>query len=508
MKLQKLLLIVWLGAVCGIASAAPVAYQPSTNAPPAPLREFRAAWVATVNNIDWPSRPGLPVTQQKAELLNILDHAAQLHLNALVFQVRPASDALYASKLEPWSEFLSGHMGVAPRPFYDPLQFAVEESHKRGLELHAWFNPFRARYSTSASAASIDHILRAHPELVRHYGRETWLDPGEPLVQEHFLRVVLDVLRRYDVDGIHLDDYFYPYPQKDVSGRLIEFPDSATYRKYTQAGGKLARDDWRRENINRFVRKIYAAIKNEKAHVKFGISPFGIWRPGFPQQIRGFDPYAQIYADSRKWLTEGWVDYFVPQLYWAIDAKEQSYPVLLKWWREQNVQQRHIWPGNSISRVGPVRKPEEIVNQVKLTREQSGPAAGNVFWNFKPLLENRGGIFDLLQKGPYSEPALVPASPWLANLDLPAPHLEFHSGLASSKFSWKLDGVANPWLWLCQTRHGDKWSTEVLPADHHTLSAKKGAEPDIFALTPIDRCGNAGKTAIIERPPRTESAAR
>lgn len=218
-------------------------------APPEPMREFRGAWIATVANIDWPSKPGLPVAQQKAELIALLDRAAQLHFNAIIFQVRPACDAMYASSLEPWSEYLTGTQGQAPEPFYDPLAFAIEEAHKRGLELHAWFNPYRARHLKAKSPVAPNHISQTHPEWVRKYGGQLWLDPGEPGVREHILRVVLDVVNRYDVDGVQFDDYFYPTPEKDADGHEIDFPDEASWKKYGEATG-LSRDDWRRENVN------------------------------------------------------------------------------------------------------------------------------------------------------------------------------------------------------------------------------------------------------------------
>jgi len=319
-----------LAAISAAVASPPAGYQPSSVVPPAPLREFRAAWIATVGNIDWPSRKTLSTQEQKAELLAILDRAAQLKLNALIFQVRPACDALYASRIEPWSEYLTSTMGQPPEPFYDPLDFAVEEAHKRGLELHAWFNPYRARLLAAGSPAAPNHVSKTRPQLVRQYGKYLWLDPGERAVQDYSLSVIMDVVNRYDVDGIHFDDYFYPYKEKDAEGKELDFPDDASWRRFG-AGGKLSRDDWRRENVNLFIERVYKSIKAAKPWVKFGISPFGIWRPGNPPQIKGFDAFAELYADSRKWLANGWVDYFAPQLYWPIDPPDQSFPVLLRW---------------------------------------------------------------------------------------------------------------------------------------------------------------------------------
>jgi uncharacterized lipoprotein YddW (UPF0748 family) len=383
-------------------------------------REFRGAWIATVANIDWPSRPGLPVQEQQAELIALLARAQEIRLNAIIFQVRPACDAFYASELEPWSEFLTGQMGLAPEPFYDPLAFAIEEAHKRGIELHAWFNPYRARHNTPLGEASADHISQTNPELVRTYGKFLWMDPADPAVQERSRAVIRDVVRRYDVDGIHFDDYFYPYQIQDDNGNVIDFPDTETWEKYQASGGMLSRNDWRRENVNTFIRDVYADIKAEKPQVLFGISPFGIWRPGNPPQIQGLDAYDTLYADARKWFHEGWVDYLTPQLYWAIDPPAQSFPVLLQWWAEQNTHNRHLWIGLFTSRVlgDPAKAwaPEEIARQIELTQAHPG-ASGTVHFSMKSLTRENSPVGDLLAQGVYAEPADVPSSPWLKGGD-------------------------------------------------------------------------------------------
>ena len=365
--------------------------------------EFRAAWVATVYNLDWPSKPGLPSGQQQAELRALLDRAAELKLNAILLQVRPACDALYASKLEPWSHFLTGKMGAPPEPYYDPLAFAVKEAHARGLQLHAWFNPFRA-LANVVHPTSANHVSKMHAEWVRRYGAQLWLDPGEPEARAYAIEVMLDVVRRYDVDGVHIDDYFYPYPIKGG----VDFPDETTWRRY--AGG-ANRGDWRRENVNRFVEALYRGIKREKPSVKFGISPFGIWRPGVPATTEAqLDAYGQLYADARKWLQEGWCDYLSPQLYWSIAPAKQSFPVLLDWWRSQSTSVRPVWPGIAVDRIGPTRPATEIERQIELARQNtpSGTSPGHIHWSMKSLLRNRGGISDLLGRGVYREKAAVP----------------------------------------------------------------------------------------------------
>jgi len=258
-------------------------------------------WIATVGNIDWPSKPGLPVAQQQAELRGLLDDARKLNLNVVILQVRPGCDALYASRFEPWSEYLSGRMGQAPSPKWDPLQFACDEAHARGLELHAWVNPFRARYQEARSPISADHVSRTHPGWVVNYGSYLWLDPGLPEARDWSLRVITDIVRRYDVDGLHIDDYFYPYPEKD-GAVLIPFPDDASYARYRRDGGRLERDDWRRGNVDGFVERLDAAVHAEKPWVKFGISPFGIWRPGSPGRWRR-GPKGAVPTRSRRRTT-------------------------------------------------------------------------------------------------------------------------------------------------------------------------------------------------------------
>jgi uncharacterized lipoprotein YddW (UPF0748 family) len=497
------LTVLWL--LANVLCANGATYEPSNITPPWPMREYRAAWVATVGNIDWPSQKGLRTSEQKAELLAILDRAAQLRLNVVIFQVRPACDALYASQLEPWSEYLTGRMGEAPAPFYDPLAFAIEEAHKRGLELHAWFNPYRAGHPSAKSAVAPNHITRTHPELVRHYGTQVWLDPGEKAVQEYSLSVVMDVVRRYDLDGVHFDDYFYPYKETNSAGIEMEFPDESSFRRYAAAGGKLNRDDWRRENVNVLIERTYRSIKAAKPWVKFGVSPFGIWRPGYPAQIKGFDAYEKIYADSRKWLVNGWVDYLAPQLYWSIASREQSFPALLSWWAAQNSRHRHLMPGLDATKTVPSRRTErpatwkadEILSQIRIIRKQKD-ADGEVFWNIGSLQRN-DGLAGILQNDVYAEPALAPASPWLGNAGLGKPRLSVSGGDSGERTqaTWTTSVGGQPWLWLLQTGSGGKWKTEILPRDKLTGSCL--AQAELVAISPVDRYGNVGPAAVAVR---------
>ncbi len=482
----------WL--VPAMLFAAGTTYVPTDVTPPKPPREFRGAWIATVVNIDWPSKSGLSVTEQKAELTALLNHVAQLKLNAVVFQVRPSADAMYASPIEPWSEYLTGTMGKAPQPFYDPLAFAIKEAHERGLELHAWFNPFRVSLLQAKSPIAPNHISRTHPELVRKYGNQLWLDPGESAAREYALRVVMDVVRRYNVDGVQFDDYFYPYPEKDAEGRELNFPDDTSWQKYGVPSG-LSRDDWRRANVNQFIQSVYYSIKAMKPWVKFGISPFGIWRPGFPRQIQGLDAYAKIYADSRLWLANGWLDYCAPQLYWPIDQKEQSFPALLKWWSEQNARHRHLWPGLNAAGVGEKFTAAEIARQIEIVRDQPG-ASGEIFFHLQNLIGNPA--LAAIIHAQYPRPALVPASPWLDSIPPDKPKLTIGESRTGLRFQWNTSGGEPSWLWVLQFRANEVWTTEILPANE-TTRIFFNSEPDVISIGAVDRTGNLSPPAALKK---------
>jgi uncharacterized lipoprotein YddW (UPF0748 family) len=454
----------------------------SADSPPV-KREFRAVWVATVGNIDWPSKKGLSADEQKKEMVALLDRFKELNFNAVVLQVRPMCDALYDSKLEPWSEYLTGEQGKSPG--YDPLTFAVEEAHKRGLELHAWFNPYRAAGPTSKSEPAANHLTKTRPDLAKEYGKHHWLNPTHPVVQKHSLAVMLDVVMRYDIDGVHMDDYFYPYAEKDAAGAEIPFPDDDTWDLYQQAAGKLSRDDWRRDAVNRFVRQLYADVKAAKPWVKVGISPFGIWRPGNPEGIEGFDQYAKLYADARLWLRQGWVDYFTPQLYWPINQEKQSYPKLLEWWSGQNVKHRHLWPGNAPYRVAGKGWPvKEVADQIELTRKLG--AGGNVHFSAKPILKDPDGLGTMFAKV-YAEPALVPASPWLGGKKPEKPGVV---DAGDQAFLPLITLHENTRFVVVRSRTGDAWTTKILVADgSKPLSLSLKERPDEFVVTAVSRNG-------------------
>jgi uncharacterized lipoprotein YddW (UPF0748 family) len=399
------------------------------------------------------------------------------------------SDALYPSAIEPWSEYLTGTQGRTPEPFYDPLALAIAEAHKRGLELHAWFNPFRAGHPESKSPPAPNHISRTHPELVRHYGRQTVLDPGEPEAQARALAVVLDVLKRYDVDGVVIDDYFYPYPEKNSAGQDIDFPDEASWGKYGVQTG-LSRDDWRRDNVNRFVQKLSQEIKAAKPWVQFGVSPFGIWRPKNPPQIAGMDAYEKIYADSRKWLVNGWVDYLAPQLYWPIATREQSFPALFNWWEAQNFDDRHVWPALADSSVGTKFPVTEIPHQIQITRQRSDP--GTVHYHLRSILDNPA--LDAAVQAQYAQPALVPVSPWLAEPPPLKPKLTVDTGQSSAHIRWENPGEMPRW-WLLQCRANGIWTMQIFPASQMDCYLDNGI-PGAICVRAVDRLGNLSEPAV------------
>ena len=514
--------------VVALVLAATISRAQAPDAPPEIRREFRGAWIASVANIDWPSRPGLSTWQQQSELIAILDRLVELNMNAAVLQVRPAADALYQSRYEPWSAYLTGLEGRAPVPFYDPLAFAVAAAHARGLELHAWFNPYRARHPSAKSDHARSHISVAHPELVRTYGKYEWMDPGEPAVIAQTLRVMLDVVRRYDVDGIHIDDYFYPYPELGKDSLPMSFPDSTSYAAYQRRGGKLQRDDWRRHNVDTLIQQIYVRTKALKPWVKVGISPFGIWRPGNPASIKGFDSYDKLYGDSRKWLREGWVDYFTPQLYWPIAQTLQSYPVLLDWWLGENVKGRHIWVGNNSSRAagGGANWPSEELNaQVRATRDAH--ATGNIFFSMRSLMPANtvrrdsvlvgvatqppppsaaAAIADRLRSDLYAEPALVPAMPWLSRAVPAAPKASLTRDRETGELVVNISPAGrNTAWWTVQAFNNGVWHSWVLPAygdvtnssAHSARQIVAGHAPVRVIVTALDRFGSASLPRVL-----------
>ena len=477
----------WLGAAGALGlSACTTLPRPAgvagleTLQAPAIPREFRAAWVATVANIDWPSRKGLSTPEQQAEVRATVALAASLGLNALILQVRTSADALYPSALEPWSEYLTGTQGQAPDPVegqnFDPLALWIAEAHARGLELHAWFNPYRARQSAAQSPLHASHLSQTRPAWVKPYGKQLWIDPGEPEAAAHTLAVMRDVLSRYALDGLHIDDYFYPYPEKDAAGNEVDFPDEPSWQRFGMATG-LSRADWRRQNVDRLVEAMFRLTREVRPGTQLGISPFGLMRPDArPPGIAGFSQFDKLYADVERWLREGWLDYLVPQLYWPRAQTAQAFGPLLQGWLALNPQGRHVWPGLFTSRINaePTSwQPEEIVGQIDLTR-QLHPASGHVHFSMAALTQNRRGIADLLRFS-YPAPAVPPATPWLPAPSAPALRLAWvdrqHAALLAD------DGSPPPRVWRWWRVRG-QWRGELAgpglfawPADADALVA-------------------------------------
>lgn len=450
------------------------AYTPVNERPPQLAREFRGAWIATVHNLDWPSAKGLSAAAQQAELRGILDKVAALRMNAVVFQVRPHCDAVYASSFEPWSPWLTGTMGRSPG--YDPLAYCIREAHARGIEVHAWFNPFRA-LSNSSHPVSGNHVVRSAPELVKRYGSVVWCDPAQPETRRRALRAIMDVVSRYDVDGVHLDDYFYPYP---VAGK--EFPDGKSPAQ-------------RRGYVDAFVSGLYDAVKARKPWVRVGISPFGIWRPGVPAGIEaGLDSCEDLAGDSRKWLAKGWVDYLAPQLYWRISPRKQSFPELLGWWREQG--RRPVWPGIATARIqsseDPGRPATEITRQIDLTRRIGNNWNGHIHWSARSLVTNRGGVATRLA-ATYTQPAAVPPMPWLSNRSPAAPGVGASAKGDETLIHWQADATAAKIA--IQARTGGTWRTvRIAPAG---TGGARIPRADAIAVSAIDRFGGTSPPKVL-----------
>ncbi|HVZ97289.1 MAG TPA: family 10 glycosylhydrolase [Chitinophagaceae bacterium] len=386
-----------------------------------PKYEFRGVWVATVDNIDFPSAKFLNSESQKAEFINLLDMNKRNGMNAMVVQIRPAADAFYASPYEPWSEWLTGVQGKPPSPYYDPLQFMITETHKRGMEFHAWMNPYRAVFNINKSSIAPDHITKLHPDWFINYGTVKYFDPGNKDVQRYVTSIVKDVVSRYDIDAIHFDDYFYPYR---IAGK--EFYDTASYRKY---GNGMDKETWRRSNVDSIIWMLGHAIKRVKPYCKFGISPFGVWR-NIGQDADGSDTkagqtnYDDLYADILLWLRKGWIDYVAPQLYWEIGNKIVGYEVLVDWWA-RHTYGRQLYIGHGIyktteTRSHAWRNREELPNQIKLLRKYP-QVQGSIYFSSSSFSGNPNGWNDSLRNNYYKYPAIVPPMNWIDSVKPPPP---------------------------------------------------------------------------------------
>ncbi len=369
--------------------------------------ELRAAWVATVSNIDWPSFPTVYSEIQKAEFIKLLEMHKRNGMNALIVQIRPAADAFYPSPYEPWSQWLTGKQGLPPFPLYDPLRFMIEETHKRGMEFHAWMNPYRAVFNINGSSIAPTHITRIHPEWFLTYGDKKYFDPGNKEVQQYVTNVVKDVVKRYNIDAIHFDDYFYPYR---IAGK--EFPDDAKYRQY---GNGMNKDDWRRSNTDSIIVMLSKAIKEINPKCQFGISPFGVWRnsdkdPRGSETKAGQTNYDDLYADILLWLQKGWIDYVAPQLYWEFGHKAAPFETLVDWWAK-NTYGKNCYIGIGIYRAG---SNEAWKDKTQLPRQiekiRNTPAInGMIFYSSKIFEKNPNGWSDSLRLNYFATPAPTPA---------------------------------------------------------------------------------------------------
>ncbi len=423
MKKSLIFVVVYLLSICLFAQLN------------SPKEEFRGAWIASVANLDWPSAVGLSPQQQRDQLIRIFDEMKEVNMNAAILQIRPECDALYDSPYDPWSYWLTGRQGRAPEPYYDPLTFAIEEAHKRGIELHAWFNPYRVTRSVSGTyPQSDDHVSQKNPDWVIRIGNIEFLDPGLPMVQEYVRNVVMDVVNRYDIDGIHMDDYFYPYPPD-----LISNEDDDTFAQYNR--GFTNRGDWRRDNINLLLRMINDSLKVVKPHVKFGMSPFGIWKSGTPQGIIGLNAYSTIYCDAIAWLQDRSIDYLTPQCYWQIGGN-QDYFKLSNWWGDSvAANERHFYPGQGLYRQSSWAA-NEIPRQIIHNRGNDN-IHGSIMFRVLNLRENTKGVTDSLSINYFQYPAITPAMDWKDQTIPSAPvalKLDRMPESASTGLQWEVEG--------------------------------------------------------------------
>lgn len=397
-----------------------------------PKREFRGAWIQCVNG----QFQGLSTTQMQQLLIGQLDKLEQAGINAIIFQVRAECDALYQSSYEPWSRFLTGTQGKAPSPYWDPMQFMIEQCHARGMEFHAWINPYRARTKGTTSLAA-QHPYRKNPERFVTYNGQLYCDPGQPENRQYIVKIVQDIVNRYDVDAIHMDDYFYPYPNPGE-----EFPDRVSFAQYGRGYANIA--DWRRDNVNVLIKELHENIRACKPWVKFGISPFGIYRNAKSasngSQTNGLQNYDDLYADVLLWVNNGWIDYNIPQVYWEIGHPAADYDTLVRWWA-RHASARPLYIGQDVERTvkrADVHNPNTHQMDAKMKLQRAFPTIqGSCQWYAAAVVQNLGGYHDLLTKQYHRYPALLPASPFIDNHP---PHK-----VRKLKEVWTFDGLVLFW---------------------------------------------------------------
>ena len=460
---------------------------PSADAAKNPKREFRGAWMHTVFQDQYHSQT---TEQNKKYLRDQLDKLKAAGVNAVIFQVRPQADAFYPSELEPWSRYLTDG-GKAPVPYWDPLQFMIDESHARGMELHAWLNPYRVTGSAKQLPPK-SHLYYKEPKRFVRYGGQIYFDPGLPENRKFINDVVIDIVKRYDVDGIHFDDYFYPYPKKGE-----EFPDKTSYAKY---GKGMTRGDWRRKNVDLLIEEIHDSIAATKPWVIFGVSPFGIWRnkKSDPRgsDTNGLQNYDALYADVLLWSKNGWVDYVIPQLYWELEHKAASYLTLNQWWND-NAYNRHMYIGQAVEKtmqkpdLAPSTEKSQLRHKIELTREAPN-IQGTCWFPGYSITKNVGGIADSLSRDLQNEIALVPSYPWISTAKPAAV-----SGLASQngKMMWNAPaptGTANDVVRFVIYRLADnsrdlRYATIVAVTPEKSFAVKT---PGTYVITALNRVNN------------------
>ncbi len=470
------------------------------NAQNEPLREFRAAWIATVANIDWPTSKNLTTQQQKDEITQLFDILKQNNFNAVIVQVRPAADAFYDSPYEPWSRYLTGKQGQAPSPYYDPLTFMVEEAHKRCLEFHAWFNPYRALMSSSYNPNPPNHITNTHPEWFVNYGTQKYFNPGLPEVQDYCIKIVKDVVQRYDIDAVHMDDYFYPYR----IGKT-EFPDYTAYQKYNPKN--FARDAWRRDNVDQLVFRLNKEIKNLKPYVKFGISPFGVWRNASvdtngSETQGGQTNYDDLFADVRLWQASGWIDYCMPQLYWETSHKKVGYGTLIEWWNK-NAFDRHMYVGHGVYRLVDNKVPwndlDELEHQIRETRRFE-KIQGSAFYSAKFFRQNIYGINQMMRNKVYQQPALLPTMNWMPRIKVEAPRTVVqmqYNPEGGKMLKWRNENDQQFAVYQIENTR-DSYSKKLigLTRGNHFMVSKPKSIAE-YGVAPLDRLHNEGEMSNL-----------
>ncbi len=463
-----------------------------------PKYELRGVWIATIENIDWPSKKSLRADQQKTEFTNIIKQHAQTGLNAVFVQVRAASDAFYGRSIEPWSEWLTGTQGKAPEPMYDPMAFMIEAAHAQNMEFHAWLNLNRGIHKSAKSIAS-DHITVKKPDWFLSYGGYTLYDFGKPEVRDYIVDIVRNIVRNYDVDGIHFDDYFYPYTIENVP-----FPDQNTYEAYNRGIGNI--EDWRRDNINILIKEIARVVKVEKSYVKFGISPFGIWKnkitdPKGSDTQAGQTSFENLFADTRKWSLENWVDYMTPQVYFSASHPKVPYQTLTEWW-VANTKSRHLYIGMGAYKVNKDsdaawKNPSELASQIRFNRSQS-KIKGAMFFSSKSLINNALGLNDSLRIL-YNTPALPPQMAWIKMPKIASPILTNIEKLSPNtvQLNWQSDDPNVKAVVIYRFSKGQKAIyenpeniVEIVPLVKGARCITRFSEGDKFVLRGLDRLSN------------------